>query len=338
MHKKILFIGLTIIISTLCLANDSRHFILGKEQGEGNLIYPWHIQEGPDGNIYVMDQGDAYIKVYSPEGNYLKRIGGKGQGPGEIQRADGANFGFTLGGKLYFTEFFGGHKWITLIDLSARLDKVIHPDIEQAYGINNSFSLEDGGFIIEAWYSSIPEIKRDYFLYHYPQSLLRIDSTGKIISEIVKANYFKTISASSSGADQWLPYVPAFAWTPYDKELILFSDGLNNKLKVFTYSGSFINEIRTELPEPEPVKDSDLNEWRRTRREAIRDSSWFNTFGKVINQYKNSLYDKKPILDNIFSTPDENILIERSVKEEGTKEFWLIDRNGKTIIKTDIAT
>lgn len=45
--------------------------------------------------------------------------------------------------------------------------------------------------------------------------------------EIVETDYFKTISGSSSGADQWLPFFPAFTWTAYKNDLILFADGLS---------------------------------------------------------------------------------------------------------------
>ena len=340
MIKKILCAAFFVLVlaSMLCLSSEKQYFILGIEQREGNLIYPWHIQEGPDGNIYVMDQGDAYIKIYSPAGKYIRKIGGNGQGPGDIQRADGANFGFTLGGKLYFTEFFGGHRWITLIDLSRGLDKVLHVETKQVYGINNSYPLADGGFLLELWYSPIPEIKNDYFLYRYPQSLLRINSAGQVVTEIVKADYFRTISSSGSGAEQWLPFIPAFAWTPYRNDLILFSDGLSRKIKVYNYLGRIENEITTDLPEPASVKDKDLDGWRKERREAITDKTWFNRFGTVINKYKKSVYKKNPILRDISSTPDGNILVTGSLVEGEKRNFWLLNEHGKTLVKTDIAT
>ena len=49
---------------------------------------PDQIEEGPDGLIYVYDRMDPSIKVFSPEGTYLRKLGRAGQGPGEIQRAN----------------------------------------------------------------------------------------------------------------------------------------------------------------------------------------------------------------------------------------------------------
>jgi hypothetical protein len=44
-----------------------------------------------------------------------------------------------------------------------------------------------------------PEIKKDYFLYRYPQVLVRIDSEGKIAFEIIKTNYSKQSRALPPG-------------------------------------------------------------------------------------------------------------------------------------------
>ena len=112
--KRIWFIGFSLFFG-LALAFGQDTMSIGKIGEEGELVYPSQAEEGPDGNIYVYDAVDAFIKVYSPEGKFLRKMGGEGQGPGEIKRADGVRFGFTLDGLLYFTEFINGHRWITLM-------------------------------------------------------------------------------------------------------------------------------------------------------------------------------------------------------------------------------
>lgn len=312
-------------------SSEKKHFIVGSEEGEGLLIYPRYVKEGPEGNIYVYDSSDAYIKVYSPDGKYLKRIGGKGQGPGEIQRADGANFGFTHDGKLYFTETFGGHRWITIMELSGEFHKAIHPEINEVFGIADSFPLKDGGFLVEFWFAPKPEKKEDYFLYQYPQSLIWINPEGSVISEIVKTNYLKTISSISDGGDQWIPFFPGFEWIPFKENMAVFADGLSPNLKVYDYNGILIREIKTALPEPQKVTSKDLDEWRRSRKEEVRDESWWSRFGRVVEKYKKSIYDKKPNLRGISSTPEGNILVSCLSREDEKTEYWLINENGKTI-------
>lgn len=318
---------------------EKDHFFIGKEDGDGFLAMPRHVQEGPDGNIYVFDWGDFFIKVYSPEGKYLRRMGGRGQGPGEVQRADGAGFGFTPDGKLYFTEFFRGHRWITFMELSGEFIRVLSPEINESFGINDAVPLEAGGFLALFTFSSKPEMKKDYFLYKSPQSLIRIDSKGKIISEIIKTEYFIMISSVGDGATSNLPFIPEFEWVPFKDDTILFTDGMSKNFKVYNYQGDLIREIETALPEPKRVKSKELNAWRQRREEYMmeRNPGWYNRFGKVIEKYKKSLYDK-PNVSGISLTPDGNLIVAGPVHfEEMERDYWLLDENGKILVQMRLA-
>ena len=315
------------------------HFILANEEGIGFLVYPRQIEEGPDGNIYAFDSSDSLIKVYSPEGKYLRKIGGKGQGPGELQRADGATFGFTPDGKLYFTEYIRGHRWITLMELSGEFNKVLTPEISKEFGINSAFPLNDGGFLVHLSFTSRPERKKDYFLYRNPRALVRINSNGKIISEIIKMEYFTMISSISDGATSGLPFIPVFTWTPFKNSTVIFADGTSKNLKIYDYNGKFIREIVTTLPEPDKVTGKDLNVWRKRREELMtgRDKYWYDRWGKVIEKYKKSIYEKKPNLSGISLTPDGNILITGpSGYEERKINYWLLENNGKTLTRISL--
>jgi hypothetical protein len=335
-----IFVCFSILVFWAVLNSSGQdHFIIGTEDGDGFLAYPRHIQEGPDGNIYVFDWSDYYIKVYSPEGKYLRRIGGRGQGPGEVQRADGANFGFTPDGNLYFTEYIRGHRWITFMKLSGEFIKVLPLDIKETFGISNSFPLEDGGFLVQLSFMSAPEIKKDYFLYKSPRLLARIDSEGKVLSDITRTEHFARISSSADGADSPLPYSPEFLWVPFQNDTVVFADGMSENFKVYDYQGKLIREIITELPKPEKVTSKDLAAWRRGREEYMmaRNPSWYNRFGRVIEKYKKSFYDK-PNVNDISVTPDGNLVVEGPVYYEATAiDYWLLDENGKIQAQMQLA-
>ncbi len=341
MKKKAgIFVCFFILVFLVVLDSSGQdHFIIGAEDGDGFLAYPRHIQEGPDGNIYVFDWSDYYIKVYSPQGKYLRRIGGQGQGPGEVQRADGANFGFTPDGNLYFTEFIRGHRWITFMKLSGEFIKVLSPDIKETFGITNSFPLKDGGFIIRLSFMSAPEMKKDYFLYKSPYLLARIDSQGKVVSEIIRTEYFTSISAIGDGGDSWLPYYPAFQWVHYKDDTVVFADGMSRNFKVFDYEGNLIREIVTDLSEPDRVTSKDLDAWKTRRKELFmeRNPAWWQRLGSVIEKYKKSLY-KKPNINTISRTFEGNILVSGPTRYgEAERDYWLLDSNGKEIAYIRIA-
>jgi hypothetical protein len=339
--RSISLLCFSILFLVLCIsAFGQGRIILGKEEGEGFLIYPSRVQEGPDGNIYVFDWGDSFIKVYSPEGKYLRRIGGEGQGPGEVQRADGANFGFTRDEKLYFTEYIRGHRWITFMELSGEFIHVLTPEINQLFGISGSYPLKDGSFLVEFSLNSAPEMTKDYFLYTDPQSLLRIDSDGKVVSEVIKKEYFTMISSVGDGATSNLPFTPVFQWAPFKNDTVLFSDGMSTNFHVYDYQGNLVREIVTDLPKPEKVTGKDLNAWRKQREEymMVANPDWYNRFGRVIDKYKKSLYDR-PNMDEFTITPEGNILVAGPTDYENTEgDYWLLDENGKTLahIKTTV--
>ncbi len=68
---------------------------------------------GPDGNIAVLDCAFACVRIYSPEGEYLRQIGRRGNGPGELQSI--AFLGISEDGHIYLTgdggEILGVHQF-----------------------------------------------------------------------------------------------------------------------------------------------------------------------------------------------------------------------------------
>ena len=331
---KYLIKTILLIYVSLAFAFSQEPVQIGKMGEEGELVYPSQVEEGPDGNIYVYDMVDAYIKVYSPEGKYLRRIAGEGQGPGEIKRADGVRFGFTPEGKLYFTEFINGHRWITLMELSGELLKTLKLQISEVFGVSKSYPLADGGFIVQLAFFSETEQRDDFFLYKSPRELVRIDKEGKVVSRLKKNRYVTRISYRSDGADSPVPFAPRFLWCPYGKESVLFSEGLGPILQVYDFEGNLLEEIRSPLPEPDKVTKKDLDRWRERRKENARDQEWYQRFGTVIEKYKKSIHEFKPNLGGLSLTPDGNILVtgETGAENEPT-EYWLLDKKGNVLLQ-----
>ena len=56
-----------------------------KEDDNSRLYIPVSIQKDSKGNVYVLDQGDKFIKKFNVEGQFLEKLGsGEGRGPGEL--------------------------------------------------------------------------------------------------------------------------------------------------------------------------------------------------------------------------------------------------------------
>ena len=71
--KKLVSIVIFLILALASV--DAQELItLGAPGKEGELISPQAIRVGPDGNIYIYYEVDAFIKVYSPQGQYLRKM------------------------------------------------------------------------------------------------------------------------------------------------------------------------------------------------------------------------------------------------------------------------
>lgn len=66
-----------------------------------DLIQPQVAVIAPDGNSLVFDYRTREIKVYDPAGKYLRRVGRRGQGPGEYERVGTMGY---LGDTLWITD------------------------------------------------------------------------------------------------------------------------------------------------------------------------------------------------------------------------------------------
>src|SRR4030042_5587759 len=190
------------------LASAQEVIVLGAPGQGGELGTPGGILEGPDGNIYIYDESDAFIKVYSSKGQFLRKLAGEGQGPGEIQRRDSVSIGFTSDGTLFFTEYFRGHRWITYLKLNGELAKVLKIDLPGSFGIPDAVALPDGGFLAEFHVLGDPVKQKDYFLYKSPIKLSRLDAEGKIAAQNRKAEHLTRLSYRPDGAASPVPYVP----------------------------------------------------------------------------------------------------------------------------------
>jgi len=59
---------------------------IGAVEGEGNYVFHHlsYLAVNNEENIYAMDQGEAHVKVFDKNGTFLRIIGKRGEGPGEL--------------------------------------------------------------------------------------------------------------------------------------------------------------------------------------------------------------------------------------------------------------
>jgi len=105
----------------------------------------------PDGRIFVGDEQDHTIRIFSPKGDYLLSVGGEGQGPGELQAF------------LIVSRYRGDSLWVH--DYAQETVSVFSPGLTYARRFRNPVlegnywvtgSLTDGRFLLQSPGTSRP--------------------------------------------------------------------------------------------------------------------------------------------------------------------------------------
>jgi len=331
--KWTIFIFL-ITVSTFLSGIDS---VRALDMETSELIYPEKILEGPDQNIYVFDSADAFIKVFSPEGKFISKLGGKGEGPGQFKRAEGADFGFTpRGGSIWFTEYFMGHPWMSFVDLEGKPGDFVHYKFTGFFGVPEAEIFRDGTIFIRVETPSRSVKKGDIYYTGYRDELQILHRSGRADSTGIARESMSTISFIRDGGDIGIPFTPRFMWALTGNGNILFSEGTSADLVLYNRKGKKIRTIRVPIPAAAPVTKNDLDQWREGLKERFRnrDRSWYKRFGSVIEKYDQSVHRYKPVIHRMDITPDDHIFLQCLTKKENTYEYLLTDLTGKPLVRS----
>ena len=332
--KKLTF-ALILIITLLTTLNGD-FIISGENNPEEDLIYPRKILEGPDKNIYIYDSQDAFIKVFSPEGKFLRKLGGKGEGPGQFKRSDAADFGFTPDGKsIYFTEYFQGHKWITFLDITGRLKKILKYNFGGFYGIARSSVFNKNSIFLQKDRPGKIIKQKDIYYVNYISEIIISNSKGNLTSTVLSRESPQTISFLRMGGDTGIPFTPEFLWVVTKEGDVIFTDGTTDKLKVYNREGKLKKRITVPTGKPNLVTKEDLDNWRKNRKDAYsrKNRSWYKDFGSVIEKYTKSIFKYKPSVFGMSLTPAGNILLQCRTEKKDHFDYLLTDENGKFLVK-----
>lgn len=320
-------------------ASGQKPVLIGGGGGEGALFMPYQVEEGPDGNIYVAEAREVCIKVFQPDGQFLRKISRPGQGPGDILRM--GSFGFSDNETLFTTEMINGNRWINFFDLSGKFLRVLKLEVKGSWGLFRAKSLPGNRLLGEFhFWGSAEKISRYYGLT-YPQWLAVIEPDGKISKTPVQKNHIFSVSYEPNKGDKRIPYFPNFLWALDEQQRILFSEGDGNTWQKMDLDGKILETVKTALPDAPVVTREDISRWKEELKNSVVKRSGLQTYKQyftVIEDYKDSIYGKKPVYTEMTLTAGGNILIlqDSFIAPGGVAtaaRYWLLDKKGKVILQ-----
>lgn len=99
------------------------------EEGEALIYRPIEVKADSNGRIYIYDFGFSCLKVFDSAGRFLRKIGGKGQGPGEFS----GFISFVLLENDRIGVLDGRQKRITIFDSSGKILKDLRLEVKGLY-------------------------------------------------------------------------------------------------------------------------------------------------------------------------------------------------------------
>lgn len=268
---------------------------IGNEEDENYFFFRvWHMAADKHGNIYVVDDGKTCIQVFDKEGQHLRTIGRRGQGPGEFRSPTGV-FINDLNGEIYVPDmrsikvFASNGDYLRTISLKSFM---------------LSYCISSHGIIL---CTTSKRQEKEYVV-----SLSFISSTGE--PEATIATYPDQISKIIEG--QIAKFSHGYEYRLFTSAIgpqtFVYGNSSNYELNIIDSTGKILFKIQKESPLlPISKKEKDAV------REKFRDSP--------INNVNNIPFPKhKPHYGYILSDGDW-IFVMRYKSPQDQREVWTVD-------------
>jgi hypothetical protein len=271
------------------------------EAGEIRIYKPGRFIVDGQGNVYIEDDSDMAIKVFDPQGKYLRAIGRKGNGPGEFE-----NIGYLFilpDGRLMVTDY--GNRRTSFLDTDGK------------YLSSFQWRRSMG----QVHLASDTSITLSEYIYSEEKSELWIKTVDQSGEEVINFGQFtqaesKTLRQGSMMMGTTVPWSPSSVFAGDQKRQWLYHC-LNIKYVIEAYDsqGKLFRKIDRPY-EPVPVTDEDINKIKSEY--ADRPDS---PFAKLIEQM--TFPEVKTVTERMLVDSDGNLWVETNeemINQEGEEK------------------
>lgn len=264
-----------------------------------------------EGRIYVRDNQLLQVVVFDADGNLIKTIGRKGEGPGEFQyvrnlmvEEDGSFYVFdnNLFRVSYF-EYEGDNNWVYQNQFGVQ-------EISEKYAW--SVYKTSDGFLVGS-----QMINENDQVNELTISLTHIDEAGEILNDEI-LTYIENQSIVNMGEDFIMIYSIPFSW---ESSLHITKDntiylGKSDSLKINNYDldGNLINHIENSIRRKE-VTSSDLSDQEITGSHPARDF----------------IPDVHPAYQSFYLDNEDNLWFNLGEFEDGLNTWIMLNDQGELI-------
>jgi sugar lactone lactonase YvrE len=271
----------------------------------------------PSGNIYLLDTQLNHVKIFSPQGEFVRAIGREGEGPGE----------FRAGVSMFFAE--NGN--IAVMQVAPGRIVLLTPDGKPA-GDHPLPTREDGGMLIllggasrggnlvlAAAANAFADQKFDQIRY-----LARIGADGK---ETAKYH------SETRSIDFANPVLDDTVWDTFDRRWLVGSDG---RVYACTNYGDYRVQVWNPDGSTNRVIEKEYTHQKRTAGEKKTVEDIMSVFAKQIPNATVKISDFNKDIESIYVRDDGSLWVLTSDGTRGLPEntagvFDVFDADGRFV-------
>lgn len=235
------------------------------------------------GRIWVLDNQSRQVRVFGPDGEHVRTVGGEGQGPGEFRNPNGLARDPTTG-RVWVVD--PANARYTVFDTAGRLVETI-PRQATGWGYAWPGRFDDGGRLRDFVLGGTGEVRFRGIVRRTadgdPLDSLRLPSYESWSSYQIEQGDRRTVTA--------VPYSARPAWALSPRGSLWWTVSGPYALHEISHEGDTLRLVEREH-EPVPVTDPELDSVRR---------SYDERFGEAARQVDFSrIPDRKPAIREVF--------------------------------------
>ncbi len=217
------------------------------------------IAAGPDGSVYVLDRQAAEIRVFDRDGTYLRAVGRRGQGPGEIARPSA--IAVSENGRVAARDFSNGRLQVWSADGSETWE---WPVVSSSGDSGAGLWIDQRGV---AWVHT-PGAP-DPAVRPTPRVIVRVDSTGAVIDTLPDPEARAAANFAIDGrARVRIPYTSRGEWAVHPDGSLIVTTVDGRGIDVVEPGGGVFRILREV--EPVTVGERERTEVRQRTEANMR--------------------------------------------------------------------
>lgn len=231
-----------------------------------------------DGRVVVGDRPSQEVRYYSPEGRFLFRAGGEGEGPGELgwlralrQCARDTIYAFEIDWR---AEVF---------DASGRFVRQVTPRFPPSFAVRRPYELSCGGgrLVVNGWGAEVLDRERAG-VYRTTSPVAVLAADGSVFADL---GLFPGAERIRDPGDSPYPMGKALVHA-VEEERVYVGTADRFEIEVWTLDGTPIARWRREVA-PVPWDPARVEEWARRRAEEFGDAGedYARTLRRRIDEY-----------------------------------------------------